>query len=201
MPRCRRTASTRSRSQCEIVTALQTFIGRRIAVTDPAVLSITKINAGTAHNVIPGEATMLGTLRTLSEDTRATMHAAFHRIVEHVALAHGAVGVARIEPGYPVTVNDPRGAALVERAAIALVGDRGYHQMAAPMMGAEDFSYVLRQTPGAISFIGVAPDGTDPATNPPLHNTRMTIDESVMAKGVALHCSVAERFLHAGFDG
>ena len=177
------------------------FIGRRIAVTDPAVLSITKINAGTAHNVIPGEATMLGTLRTLSEETRATMHAAFHRIVEHVALAHGAVGVARIETGYPVTMNDPRGAALVERAAIALGGAHGYHQMPAPLMGAEDFSYVLRQTPGAMAFIGVAPEGTDPATNPPLHNTRMTIDEAVMAKGVALHCSVAERFLHAGFDG
>ncbi len=186
---------------CEIVTALQTFIGRRIAVTDPAVLSITKINAGTAHNVIPGEATLLGTLRTLSEDTRATMHAAFHRIVEHVALAHGAVGEARIETGYPVTMNDPRGAALVERAAIALGGARGYYQMPAPMMGAEDFSYVLRQVPGAISFIGVAPEGSDPATNPPLHNTRMTIDEAVMAKGVALHCSVAERFLHGGFEG
>ena len=186
---------------CEIVTALQTFIGRRIAVTDPAVLSITKINAGTAHNVVPGEATMLGTLRTLSEETRATMHAAFHRIVEHIALAHGAVGEARIETGYPVTMNDPRGAALVERAAIALGGERGYHQMPAPMMGAEDFSYVLRQVPGAMAFIGVAPEGSDPATNPPLHNTRMTIDEAVMAKGVALHCSVAERFLHVGFEG
>ena len=68
------------------------------------------------------------------------------------------------------------------------------------MMGAEDFSYVLREVPGAMAFIGVAPPGTDPATNPPLHNTRMTIDESVMARGVAMHCAVAERFLERGFD-
>ena len=72
--------------------------------------------------------------------------------------------------------------------------------MPSPMMGAEDFSYVLQQVPGAFAFIGVAAEGTDPATNPPLHNTRMTIDESVMAKGVALHCAIAERFLDRGFD-
>ena len=68
------------------------------------------------------------------------------------------------------------------------------------MMGAEDFSYVLQKLPGAMAFIGVAPEGTDPATNPPLHNTCMTIDESVMAKGVAMHCMIATRFLENGFD-
>jgi hippurate hydrolase len=68
------------------------------------------------------------------------------------------------------------------------------------MMGAEDFSYVLQEVPGAITFIGAAPEGSDPATNPPLHNTRMTIDESVMARGIALHCATAMRFLERGFD-
>ena len=72
--------------------------------------------------------------------------------------------------------------------------------MPQPMMGAEDFSYVLKRYPGAFAFLGVAPAGSDPATNPPLHNTRMTIDESVMATGVAMHCALAERFLERGFD-
>ncbi len=183
---------------CEIVTALQTFVARRIAVTDPAVLSITRIEAGSAHNIIPGDVTLLGTLRTLSEATRATMHAAFKRIVENIAAAHGATAEAWIDTGYPVTVNDPRGAALIETVAGEL--DAGFATMPQPMMGAEDFSYVLRRYPGAFAFLGVAPAGSDPATNPPLHNTRMTIDESVMAKGVAIHCAVATRYLERGFD-
>ncbi|MCI4654642.1 M20 metallopeptidase family protein, partial [Sphingomonas aquatilis] len=183
---------------CEIVTALQTFIARRIPVTDPAVLSVTKIEAGSAHNIVPGEVTMLGTLRTLSEGTRATMQAAFQRIAEHIAAAHGATAETRIEAGYPVTVNDPRGAALIEGVAGTL--GQPFAAMPQPMMGAEDFSYVLRETPGAFAFIGVAPVGSDPATNPPLHNTRMTIEESVMAKGVAMHCAIATRFLENGFD-
>jgi hippurate hydrolase len=72
--------------------------------------------------------------------------------------------------------------------------------MPEPMMGAEDFSYVLGRMPGAMSFLGVAPPGSDPATNPPLHNPRLMIDETSLGKGVALHCAVAERFLQRGFD-
>ncbi|KQU48164.1 amidohydrolase [Sphingomonas sp. Leaf339] len=185
---------------CEIVTALQTFIARGIAVTDPAVLSITKIEAGSAHNIIPGEVTMLGTLRTLSEASRVTMHAALKRIAENIAAAHGATAEAWIDKGYPVTVNDPRGAAMIRDVATGLFGTTGFAPMPQPMMGAEDFSYVLGAIPGAFAFIGAAPEGSDPATNPPLHNTRMTIDEAVMARGVALHCAMAQRFLERGFD-
>ena len=182
----------------EIVTALSTFVARQVAVTDPAVVSITKIEAGSAHNVVPAAATLLGTMRTLSEATRAKVGDAFRRIVEHVAAAHGLVGEARIEEGYPVTVNDPRAAMLMRDCATTLGGAGGWMTMPAPMMGAEDFSCVLRDHPGAMAFIGVAPSGSDPATNPPLHNTRMTIDEEVMARGVALHCLIAERFLDGG---
>jgi hippurate hydrolase len=95
-------------------------------------------------------------------------------------------------------MNDPRAIGLVQACTQAIGAD--YQTMKAPMMGGEDFSYVLRDVPGAMAFIGVAPPESDPATNPPLHNTRMTIDESVMARGVALHCAVAERFLERGFD-
>ncbi len=182
---------------CAIVTALQTHVARAVPVTDPAVLTITKFNAGTAHNIIPERVELLGTMRTLSEATRVGLRAAFTRIVEGVAAAHGATGVADIEPGYPVTVNDPRAVDLVQGCAVALGGEDAWRIMP-PMMGAEDFSYVLQKTPGAMAFIGVAPEGSDPATNPPLHNTRMTIDERVMARGIAMHCAVAERFLEGG---
>ena len=79
-------------------------------------------------------------------------------------------------------------------------GTTFYLHNQAPMMGGEDFSYVLRDVPGAMAFVGVAAEGSDPRTNPPLHNTRMTIDEAVMAKGVAMHCALAERFLEHGLD-
>lgn len=185
---------------CEIVGALQAFVARQVPVFDPAVLSITKIEAGTAHNIVPSRVEMLGTVRTLSEETRRRAHEAFERIVRHVAAAHGMEGRPRVEPGFPVTVNDPRATALVSRTAADLGGEGTWRTMPAPLMGAEDFSYVLQQIPGAMSFIGVAPEGCDPAGAPPLHNTRMTIDEATMAKGVAMHCACAERFLNDGFE-
>ena len=185
---------------CEIVTALQTYVARRVPVTDPAVLTIGKIQAGSANNIIPTTAELLGTVRTLSEATRSALQAAFRQIVEHVSAAHGLVGEARVEPGYPVTVNDDRATDLVRDCARSLTGENGWIELSAPIMGAEDFAYVLRELPGAMAFLGTAPEGSDPATNPPLHNTRMMIDEEMMAKGVAMHCALAERFLATGFD-
>lgn len=185
---------------CEIVTALQTFIARRIPVADPAVLTITQIHAGNSHNIIPDEAKMMGTLRTLSEQTRAAAREAFGRIAEGIAAAHDCVAEVSIDEGYPVTLCDPRATAMMRGIAGELSGEHGWSRMPAPMMGGEDFSYVLREVPGAMAFIGVAADGSDPRTNPPLHNTRMTIDEATLAKGVAMHCAVAERFLENGLD-
>ena len=182
---------------CEIVTALNAFVARQVAVTDPAVLSITKIAAGSAYNIVPSDVTMLGTLRTLSPETRARARAGLTRVAEHVALAHGCTAEVRIDEGYPVTMNDPRAIALMRDVAEALEPG-SYRTMPAPMMGGEDFSYVLREVPGAMAFIGVAPEGSDPATNPPLHNTRMTIDEAVVAKGIAMHCAMAARMLESG---
>lgn len=185
---------------CEVVQALQTWVARQVPVTDPAVLSITKIEAGSAHNIIPDKVEMLGTLRALSETTRRRAIEAFARIVEHVAAAHGLKGEARIEEGYPVTDNDPATVDLVRRVAGDLGGADCWQLLPAPIMGAEDFSYVLRDIPGAMAFLGVAPEGSDPAGQPPLHNTRMVIDEAMMARGVALHCAFAERFLSEGLE-
>ncbi len=184
---------------CEIVTALSTFIARQIAVSDPAVLSITRIAAGSAYNIVSGEVEMIGTLRTLSAATRDKARVGLTRIAEHIAIAHGCTADVRIDQGYPVTMNDPRAVALVREVAEGL-HPGGWRTMAAPMMGGEDFSYVLRDIPGAMAFLGVAPEASDPDTNPPLHNSRMTIDETVMAKGIALHCAIAARALEGGLE-
>jgi hippurate hydrolase len=182
---------------CEVVMALQAHIARTVPVSDPAVLSITKIEAGSAHNIVPDEVVLLGTVRTLSEARRAILHAAFARIVEHVAAAHGMHGEARIEQGFPVTVNDPRATALVRDCAEALGST--WFEVPQPVMGSEDFSYVLREIPGAMAFLGVAPEGSAPEARRPLHNSAMMVDEEAMATGIALHCMFAERFLAGGW--
>jgi hippurate hydrolase len=118
-------------------------------------------------------------------------------VAEGIADAHDCVAEVRIDQGYPVTKNDARAIALVRDIAEELE-EGSWRTMPAPMMGGEDFSYVLRKVPGAMAFIGAAPAGSDPAANPPLHNTRMTIDEGVFAKGVAMHCAFAARVLEDG---
>ncbi|WBH16848.1 M20 metallopeptidase family protein [Sphingomonas radiodurans] len=185
---------------CEIVTALQTFIARRIPVADPAVLTMTQFHAGSSHNIIPDEVKLMGTLRTLSEHTREKARAAFRQITASIAAAHDCEADVTIDPGYPVTFCDPRATAMMRDVAGTLSGEHGWSQMPAPMMGGEDFSYVLRDIPGAMAFVGVASPDSDPRTNPPLHNTRMTIEEDVMAKGIAMHCTLAERFLERGWE-
>jgi hippurate hydrolase len=178
----------------EIILALQSHVARRAAVTDPIVLSITKVSAGTTHNVLPDRVELLGTLRTLSPEARERGRAAFTRICTHVAAAHDCTAEVAIDPGYPPTVNDERAVALVRWLAGA-----AFVEPAAANMGGEDFSYVLEKIPGAMAFLGVAAPGSEPAARAPLHNPRMMIDESALTTGVALHCGFAMRFLDRGW--
>ncbi|MBP7815760.1 MAG: amidohydrolase [Phenylobacterium sp.] len=179
----------------EMVMALQALVARRIDAFDPVVLTIAKIEAGTTHNVIPESAHMLGTLRTFSERSRAKAHEGIRRIVTKVAEAHEMEGQVEITAGYPVTVNN---AAFVERVkgvATALLGEKGYRDMPSPVMGAEDWSYVLQRLPGAMVFLGVAPPEVKPAHAHSCHSNRMVMDEDAMAHGVALHAAIAEEYL------
>ena len=179
----------------EIVLALQTEVARRFPVTDPIVLSITKISAGTTHNVVPEAVDLLGTLRALSPEARARGREAFERICTHVAAAHGCTAEVVIEQGYPSTINDRRAVKLIREIA----GD-AFLKLPASNMCGEDFSYVLEKVPGAMAFLGVAPEGEDAADRAPLHNPEMMIDEKVMPLGVALHCAFAMRFLEKGWE-
>lgn len=184
---------------CEVVTALQTFVTRRIDIFDPVVLTFGKIEAGTTDNVIPETATLLGTVRSLSEQSRSTMHAGIAQVARHIAGAHGCDAVVDIEPGFPVTVCDPRAAALAEAAIIDAFGPEAWTPMRAPLMGAEDFSYVLQKIPGAMLFLGVCPPGEAAGDACPCHSNRMVLDEAALARGVAGLCALAERFLVHGW--
>jgi amidohydrolase len=184
---------------CEIVTAMQTLVTRSVNIFDPAVITIAKISAGTTDNVIPETAQLLGTLRTLSRARCEQVLQDLHRLVEGIAGAHGASAELTVEPGFPVTVCDERAVALSRKIVQKLYGNDAWLDLKAPIMGAEDFSYVLEQTPGAMVFLGAAHHGSDWRQCCGLHSNRMQLDESVMARGAAVHAAFAESFLREGF--
>jgi hippurate hydrolase len=179
----------------EIVLALQAMVSRRIDVFDPAVVTIAQISAGTTNNIIPETAFLFGTLRTVSEATRERARAGIRRVAEGIAAAHEATAEVDLEPGYPVTINDPAYADFVLETARSLVGSDDVVEMKAPIMGAEDFSYVLQEVPGAMAFLGAMPEGIDPETAPKNHSNVVVFDEAAMPAGVALYAAVAIRHL------
>ncbi len=183
---------------CEIVTALQSFVTRRIDAFDPVVVTVTRIQAGSAGNVIPRSAHLLGTIRSVSEAAREAAHDGVRRVAEGIAAAHGVDAKVHIVPGYPVTVNDPGFAAFARGVAAELVGPPAVLDMRAPIMGAEDFSYILQRVPGSIVFLGVRPPG---GAGEPLHSSRMHVHEDALATGVALHAALALRWLEARANG
>ncbi len=183
---------------CELVTAWQTHVARRVNVMDPAVVSCTRIDAGTTTNVIPETAHLEGTIRAVSEATRTAVHDALTRVAAGVSAAHDCHAEVSIEPGYPVTVNDAAMADFVRRVAAEVVGPDHTVEMPWPVMGAEDFSYVLQRVPGAMFFLGVCPDDLDAAHAPSCHSNRMRLDEPSLAAGVAAHVALAEAYLRGG---
>jgi hippurate hydrolase len=183
---------------CEIVLALQTMVTRGLSADDKAVLSVTRLSAGTATGVIPDTAELSGTLRTLSEPTRQQLHEAISRVAHGVAAAHGATAEATVDPGYPVTVNDPGFTDFVLRTAAAALGAEAVDVLTATQMTAEDFSYVLQAVPGALAFLGACPPDLAPDEAPSLHSPRMSIDEDVIATGIACEAAVALAFLAQG---
>jgi amidohydrolase len=174
-----------------MVGALQTALTRRVDAQHPAVLTIAKIVAGTTNNVIPETAIMEGTLRTLSEPVRTLLHEEIRRVCRHTALAYGCSAAVEIEPGYPVTVNDEAAARRVTDVATTVLGRNRVAAMPTPIMGAEDFSYVLQRVPGALAFLGACPPRVDPISAPPNHSNRVVFDEAAMAVGSAVYAALA----------
>ena len=158
------------------VLGLHAMAGRVTSATDPTVLTVAHLQAGTTNNVIPASAFMEGTIRTFNEDTRALLKERVEQVATHNAAAHGCSCETFIEGGYPVTVNDH---AEVDRAAAAaesVFGESSFHHLPDGLMGAEDFSYVLNEVPGSMVFLGVCDPDTPLADSAPeplqLHDHR-----------------------------
>lgn len=174
---------------CQIVTSIQSMVTRTVPAFDPAVVTVSTIHGGTATNVIPEQVVLGGTIRAVSDRSRDMVLAALGELSRHVAEAHGCSAVFEIMPhSYPVTVNDDDFADHTLDVAHSLVGDRAL-PMPTPVMGAEDWSYVLREVKGSMAFLGGGPPGVErPAPN---HSNHFVIDEDSMATGIAMYAAMA----------
>ncbi len=173
-----------------LIDGLSHVVARETDPADPVVISVTQVNAGSAFNVVPKEAKVSGTIRALSDKGRSLAEERLRRVAEGVAASRGLEVEVHVFRGYPPTVNHDSEVGFVEEAAVHL----GYpvEHLAQPLMGAEDFSYVLREVPGAFAFLGAQVPGGGP-----LHSDTMKLDESVFPAGAALHAAVALRLLAA----
>ncbi|ESZ57335.1 amidohydrolase [Mesorhizobium sp. L103C119B0] len=169
-----------------VVSALQTIVARSVDPNDPVVLSVTSIHAGEAYNVIPSEVVLKGTARTLSETSRDKVESRVQTIANYIPKAFGAEVELDYRRGYPPTVNHPVQARILGDAAARVVGDAAVQRDMAPIMAAEDFSYMLKARPGAFIFMGNG-------MTAPLHHPEYDFNDRALPLGIALWVELVTR--------
>ncbi len=177
---------------CEMVTALQTLVTRRVDINDPVVVTVGKFAAGTKENIIPDEAVFEATIRSFSQANRAMMKPAVLGLLDGIASAHGLRAEVAWTPGYPPTVNDADEYVFARETLVDLFGEARYVEAAAPDPGTEDFSYVLERVPGAYLSISACAQ-ENALTAPDNHSARAVFDDSVLPDCAAFLAEVATR--------
>jgi amidohydrolase len=180
---------------CEMVTALQTLVTRRFNVFDPVVITVGSFHAGTADNIIGDDATFLATCRSFSVESRGRLRDETVRLVRDIAAGHGLTVDAEYVDEYPVTVNDAAETEFAAGAVTELFGAERDERAAYPITGAEDFSFVAEQVPGAFLMYGACPPGRDPGEAPSNHSALAMFDDSVLTDGATLLAELAVRRL------
>jgi hippurate hydrolase len=169
----------------QVITALQTIASRNADPLESVVVSVCTVKAGEAFNVIPQTAMLLGTVRTLSPEVRDLAETRIRAIVENVCAAFGAKAEVEYDRGYPVTMNDPDKTEFMASVARAVGGDNAVDTTVPPLMGAEDFSYMLEQRPGAYIFLG----NGDTAG---VHHPAYDFNDDASPYGVSLWAKIVE---------
>ena len=166
----------------QVVSALQTLVSRTISPFENAVISIGTIQGGTANNIVCSEVNMVGTMRTLSVETRAALKERIATVVKGVAQAMGGDGEVTINPGYGAVYNDDGYYAKIEQIAKKMLGGDKIIRREAPSLGVESFCYFLKDTPGVYYDLG---SGIGTA----LHTATFMVDEDCLLPGVAMQCA------------
>ena len=178
-----------------IITAIQSIVSRNVRAIDSAVVSICAMHAGDpgAMSVVPGKATLVGTVRTFSPAVQDMVERRLNELCSAVALGFGATASVHYERIYPATINTPDETLFAARVAESLVGTGYVVRDLEPSMGSEDFSFMLQVKPGAYMRIGQgAENGIGSCV---LHNNRYDFNDDILPLGAALHASLVEQSL------
>lgn len=179
-------------ASAQLIMALQTIASRTTSPLDSVVISVCKVQGGSAHNVIPDRIAMAGTVRTLRPETRARVDAEIRRVAAGIATATGTQINVEWLPGYPPTVNDPAEAAFAAEVARGVFGAQNVSVDRLPTMGAEDFSFMLQERPGAYLWLG---QGGGAGMGCGLHNAGYDFNDAVAPHGVALFTGLVAAWL------
>jgi hippurate hydrolase len=172
----------------QLVGSLQAIAARNADPVQSVVISVTRFDAGTTHNIIPDNAIIMGTVRTLNEDTRDLAENRIRRIVEGLASAHGAGWSIDYERKCPVTYNHDSETDHAIGVASSIVGTANVDANVEPTMAGEDFAFMLKRRPGAFIFIG---NGDTAA----LHNPNYDFDDEAIAYGISYWVKLTEQRL------
>jgi hippurate hydrolase len=167
-----------------LISAVQTIVSRELNPVHPSVITIGRVEAGSAANVIAERAILEGSIRTTSPAIREHIHKGLKRMAGAFAELHGAQIRAEVIPGYPPVINTSREADIARRAARSVVGEDKLHEMEHASMGSEDFAFFLKKFPGAYVRLGAR--GAD-EEHIPLHSPSFDVDEEVLKVGAAFY--------------
>jgi carboxypeptidase Ss1 len=174
----------------QVINALQGIRSRMLDPVEPSVISVCSVHSGTRNNIIPDDAILEGTMRTINEATRRKVAALIPRIARSVCSTFGAKCEVELKEAYPVTVNDPHVTRTVMGLLKSMSGSRTL--IVPPTLTAEDFSFFLRKAPGTYYFLGTRNDEKDCIY--PNHSSRFKIDEDILKYGSASLALLAFNF-------
>ncbi len=169
-----------------ITVALQTLVSRQLDPFDQAVVSLTKLEAGSAFNVIPGVATIGGTLRTMKATTRQAFLEKIESVAKAAASTAGCDVSMEIRPGYPPTINHEKDAVFAQTVISDVLGPEGLDADITPAMGAEDFSYMLQEKEGAYIWLGAGRESEN------LHSPQYDFNDDLLPLGASLWVRMVE---------
>jgi len=176
----------------QIINSFQTIISRTINPTDKALISITKIHGGRAHNVIDDEVKLGGTVRTFKHHTRDLIEKKILGTARGIALANGGDTEIQYSRKYPATINHKKESIFAGNVAKELVGEKNVFTDVEPSMGGEDFSYLLNEKPGSYLYIGQK----DNNHNAHLHTTQYDFNDNLLPLGVNYWIKLIKEFFH-----
>jgi len=172
----------------QVITALQGLVSRAVDPLDSAVLSVTRMEGGMAHNVIPATAKLSGTVRTYRPETQDMIENGIAAIATGIASGFGATAVATYRRGYPATVNPEKETGIAAQIAARIVGEENVVHDAPPVMGAEDFSFMLNERPGCYIWLGQSRGSDDPM----VHHPKYDFNDSVLPLGASWFATMVE---------